>query len=79
MIDKLQRFKEIALVRNVEVCLPTTEIGEVNNDRELIKDFLPDVQDILAQIIAVEERNSKMKVLANRHTYEKKGDLDKLI
>ena len=36
MLDKLQKFKDIAKEREVDVCLPTPEIGEVNNDRELI-------------------------------------------
>ena len=32
-----------------------------------------------AHLIAIEERNNKMKVLANKQVYEKKGDLDKLL
>ena len=79
MLDKLQRFKDIAKERNVEVCLPAPPVTADNIDRELIEDFVVEVQEVKSYLTIVEERNAKMEVLASKQVYEKKGDLDRLL
>ena len=64
----------------MEVCLPAPLFTAADNiDRELIEDFMVEVQEVKGYLTTVDERYAKMNVLAKKQVYEKKGDLDKLL
>ena len=54
--------------------------SDINNDRELIRDFLPQTQEVESYLIVVQTKNRTMKKLAEQEVlYEKKGELDQLV